>query len=59
MAKKRRDSDDMPKNSILSTNRQASTMMELVDVLLVEVIKFVSRHAHMKYELIDLLGLGI
>ncbi|WVZ03761.1 hypothetical protein V8G54_024567 [Vigna mungo] len=67
MAKKRGDSDGVPKNSVPSTNGQAagaeqpprrnSRHEEVVDGLPVEVDEFVSRHAHMKYELRDSPGL--
>ncbi|XP_047172878.1 nucleobase-ascorbate transporter 12-like isoform X2 [Vigna umbellata] len=72
MAKKRGDSDGVPKNSIPSTNGQAAAAAaaaaeqpprrnarheEVVDGLPVEVDEFVSRHAHMKYELRDSPGL--
>ncbi|XP_014494181.1 nucleobase-ascorbate transporter 12 isoform X1 [Vigna radiata var. radiata] len=67
MAKKRGDSDGVPKNSVPSTNGQAAAAEqpprrntrheEVVDGLPVEVDEFVSRHAHMKYELRDSPGL--
>ncbi|QCD88097.1 solute carrier family 23 [Vigna unguiculata] len=69
MAKKRRDSDGVQKNSVPSTNGQATAAAEqppprrnarheeVVDGLPVEVEEFVSRHAHMKYELRDSPGL--
>ena len=71
VAKKRRDSDGVPKSSVPSTNGQAAAAAaerpqprrmarheEVVDGLPVED-EFVSRHAHMKYELRDSPGLGI
>ncbi|KAK7262203.1 hypothetical protein RJT34_29766 [Clitoria ternatea] len=67
-AKKRRDSDGVPKSSVPSTNGQAvaaepprSTARneEVVDGLpqMVDDEEFVSRHSHMKYELRDSPGL--
>lgn len=71
IAKKRRESDGVPKNSVPSTNGQAvpaaeqpqprrmARHEEVVDGLPVDDDEFVSRHAHMKYELRDSPGLGI
>ncbi|KAL9296843.1 hypothetical protein ACSQ67_022739 [Phaseolus vulgaris] len=69
IAKKRRESDGVPKNSVPSTNGQAvpaaeqpqprrmARHEEVVDGLPVDDDEFVSRHAHMKYELRDSPGL--
>ncbi|XP_020230998.1 nucleobase-ascorbate transporter 12 [Cajanus cajan] len=67
VAKKRRDSDGVPKSSVLSTNGQATAEPprrsarheEVVDAppLSVDDDGFVSRHSHMKYELRDSPGL--
>ncbi|KAK7341954.1 hypothetical protein VNO80_24895 [Phaseolus coccineus] len=69
IAKKRRESDGVPKNSVPSTNGQAASAAEqpqprrmarheeVVGGLPVDDDEFVSRHAHMKYELRDSPGL--
>ncbi|KAL2331957.1 hypothetical protein Fmac_019538 [Flemingia macrophylla] len=65
LPKKRRDSDGVPKSSVLSTNGQATTEPpprrparheEVVDMP-PDDDGFVSRHSHMKYELRDSPGL--
>ena len=72
VAKKRRDSDGVPKSSVPSTNGQATAapaeppprrtarQEESVDAVpqSVDDDGFVSRHSHMKYELRDSPGLG-
>ncbi|XP_027344972.1 nucleobase-ascorbate transporter 12-like isoform X4 [Abrus precatorius] len=57
MAKKRRDSDGVPKSSVPSSNDQALPRRNARHDEVVDDDRFVSRHSHIKYELRDSPGL--